>query len=95
MLENEPKKITLSGTIVKEKLLGVSKSAHTSFNLKTKDLTIKLRREGGNPFYDDFFEKYEDKNITVNGFNMGNYFLALEVSEAKNTVAAKVVKKKK
>jgi hypothetical protein len=47
--------------------------------LQTKNGDIKLRREGGNPFYDDFFEKYEGKNISVEGFDMGQYFLVSDI----------------
>jgi len=33
----------------------------------------------GNPFYDDFFEKYEGRNIAVEGFDMGQYFLVSDI----------------
>jgi len=82
MSADEPKKATLTGRVEKKELGGTSKSAHTSFVLHTKNGDIKLRREGGNPFYDDFFETYEGKNISVEGFDMGQYFL---VSDIKST----------
>jgi hypothetical protein len=50
------------------------------FVLQTEQGAIKLRREGGNPFYDDFFEKYEDQEITVEGFDMEQYFLVTDIS---------------
>jgi len=75
MSADDPQITTLTGKVGKKELGGTSKSAHTSFVLQTKDGDIKLRREGGNPFYDDFFEKYEGKNIAVKGFDMGSYFL--------------------
>jgi len=82
MSADDPQKTTLTGRVEKKEVGGTSKSAHTSFVLETKNGDIKLRRDGGNPFYDDFFEKYEGKNISVEGFDMGQYFL---VSEIKST----------
>ena len=82
MSVDDPQKTTLTGTVERKDIGGTSKSAHTGFVLQTKDGDIKLRREGGNPFYDDFFEKYEGKNIVAEGFDMGQYFL---VSDIKTT----------
>jgi hypothetical protein len=82
MSADDPQKTTLTGKVGKKDMGGTSKSAHTSFVLQTKDGDVKLRREGGNPFYDDFFEKYEGRNIAVEGFDMGQYFL---VSDIKTT----------
>ena len=82
MSVDDPQKTTLTGKVEKKQMGGTSKSSHTSFVLQTKDRDIKLRREGGNPFYDDFFEKYEGRNIAVEGFDMGQYFL---VSDIKTT----------
>jgi len=79
MSADDPQKTTLTGKVGKKDMGGTSKSAHTSFVLQTKDGDVKLRREGGNPFYDDFFEKYEGKNIAVEGFDMGQYFLVSDV----------------
>jgi len=63
----------------KKDLGGTSKSAHVGFVLQTKSGDIKIRREGGNPFYDDFFEKYENQNITVEGYDMEQYFLVTDI----------------
>lgn len=82
MSADDPQKTTLTGKVEKKDMGGTSKSAHTSFVLQTKDGDIKLRREGGSPFYDDFFEKYEGQNIVVEGFDMEQYFL---VSDIKTT----------
>ena len=79
MSADDPQKTTLTGKVGKKDMGGTSKSAHTSFVLQTKDGEVKLRREGGNPFYDDFFEKYEGKNIAVEGFDMGQYFLVSDI----------------
>jgi hypothetical protein len=72
-------KSSLAGVVVKDRLGGTSKSAHTGFVLKTKKGQIKLRREGGNPFYDDFFEKYENKPVSVEGYDMDQYFLVTKI----------------
>ncbi len=80
MSADDPQKKTLTGKIEKKDMGGTSKSAHTSFVLQTKDGDVKLRREGGNPFYDDFFEKYEGKDIAVEGFDMGQYFLVTNIN---------------
>jgi len=79
MSADDPQKTTLTGKVGKKDMGGTSKSAHTSFVLQTKEGDVKLRREGGNPFYDDFFEKYEGKNIAVEGFDMGQYFLVSDI----------------
>jgi hypothetical protein len=52
-------KETISGIIIKKKIGGTSKSAHTAFVLKTASEELKLRRVGGNPFYDKYFEDYK------------------------------------
>ena len=75
MCADELNKILLTGTIEKKNLGGTSKSAHVGFVLETEHGPLKLRREGGNPFYDDFFEKYEHQKITVEGYDMEQYFL--------------------
>ena len=82
MSADDPQKTTLTGKVGKKDMGGTSKSAHAGFVLQTKDGAVKLRREGGNPFYDDFFQKYEGKDIAVEGFDMGQYFL---VSDIKTT----------
>jgi hypothetical protein len=82
MSADDPQKKKLTGKVEKKEMGGASKSAHTGFVLQTKDGDVKLRREGGNPFYDDFFERYEGRHIAVEGFDMGQYFL---VSDIKTT----------
>jgi hypothetical protein len=82
MSADDPQKTILTGKVEKKDMGGTSKSAHMGFVLQTKDGDVKLRREGGNPFYDNFFEKYEGRNIAVQGFDMGQYFL---VSDIKTT----------
>jgi hypothetical protein len=50
------------------------------FVLQTEKGAIKLRREGGNPFYDNFFEKYENQEIAVEGYDMEQYFLVTAIN---------------
>jgi len=79
MSADDPQKTKLTGKVEKKEMGGTSKSAHAGFVLQTKDGDIKLRREGGNPFYDDFFEKYKSKKITVEGYDMEQYFLVTDI----------------
>lgn len=80
MSADELNKTSLTGTVQKKRLGGTSKTAHEGFVLQTKSGTVKLRREGGNPFYDEFFEKYEDKKVTVEGYDMDQYFLVTDIA---------------
>lgn len=79
MYGDDIKKISLSGKIVKASLGGTSKSAHKAFVLQSGKKQIKLRRECGNPFYDDFFEKYENTDVQLEGFDMEQYFLVTNI----------------
>ena len=79
MSADELNKIILTGKVEKKNLGGASKSAHLGFVLQTPQGPIKLRREGGNPFYDDFFEKYEDRELCVEGYDMDQYFLVTNI----------------
>jgi hypothetical protein len=60
---------------------GSSAITHLGFVLQTEKGPIKLRREGGNPFYDDFFEMYENQEISVEGYDMGQYFLVTAIDK--------------
>jgi hypothetical protein len=79
MSADELNKMTLTGKVERKALGGTSKSAHVGFVLQTKQGPIKLRREGGNPLYDDFFEKYENREMCVEGYNMESYFLVTDI----------------
>jgi len=79
MCADELNKTILTGKIEKKNLGGTSKSAHLGFVPQTEQGAIKLRREGGNPFYDDFFEKYEYQEISVEGYEMEQYFLVTDI----------------
>jgi len=80
MCADELNKMILTGIIEKKNLGGTSKSAHVGFVLRTEQRTIKLRREGANPFYDNFFEKYENQEISVEGYDMEQYFLVTAIN---------------
>lgn len=83
MSADDQKNITLTGRVAKKKMGGASKSAHTGFVLKQTTGAISLRRDGGNPFYDDYFENFEGKEVTVNGYDMEQYFLVSTIQVAK------------
>jgi hypothetical protein len=73
----------LTGTVRLEQLGGSSKSRHEGFVLKHDKGTVKLRREEGNPFYDDYFKRFEGKTVTVKGYDMESYFLVTSIEEEK------------
>jgi len=79
MYADEGTKKMLTGKVVKTALGGTSKSAHQGFVLQYDDSIIALRRQGGNPFYDDFFEKFEGRNVQVEGYDMDQYFLVSDI----------------
>ena len=79
MSGDDLKKSTIAGTITKKNLGGTSKSAHPGFVLQTAIEMVKLRREGGNPFYDSFFEKYENIEVSLDGYDMEQYFLVTAI----------------
>lgn len=79
MYADEGTKEILTGKVVKTSLGGNSKSAHQGFVLQQTDSSIPLRRQGGNPFYDSFFEKFEGRNVEVEGFDMEQYFLVSDI----------------
>lgn len=78
---------TLNGIIIKKKLGGTSKSSHTGFILKTESEEIKLRRRGGNPFYDEYFEVYENIPVSVVGIRSANTFLITRIQSIKWTLS--------
>jgi hypothetical protein len=82
MSGDDSQKHSLAGTVVKAELGGSSKSAHQGFVLQTNKGQVKLRREGGSPFYDAFFKEYENKNVTVEGYEMEQYFLVTDIQPA-------------
>ncbi|MDB5203153.1 MAG: hypothetical protein JWQ27_2562 [Ferruginibacter sp.] len=80
MSDDEFKNIEVTGKIARAEMGGNSKNAHTGFVLQKKSQAIKLRRDGGNPFYDDYFENFEGKSVTVKGVDMEQYLLVTDIS---------------
>ena len=83
--DKKPKKrsadITLSGKVI-EKLFGKgTKSEHEACYLKTDHEEYKLRRIGGNPFFDPVLQVYLGKNVICRGIIDKKTFLAREIKE--------------
>jgi len=57
----------LIGKIVKKKWAEGSKSEHEAVCIETKTQTLKLRRQGGNPFSDPELEKWVGQEIAAEG----------------------------
>jgi hypothetical protein len=89
MSGNEYKVSKLAGTVRLEHLGGSSKSKHEGFVLKHDKGSIKLRRQEGNPFYDEYFEPFVGKTVTVKGYDMENYFLVTDIEEEKSAKGKK------
>ena len=85
MSGNDDKIKSLTGTVTLEQLGGASKSKHKGFVLTNDKGSTKLRREDGNPFYDDFFEEYEGKKVKVRGYDMDTYFLVTDIEVRKSS----------
>ena len=79
MCADEFNKIVITGKVEKRSLGGTSKSSHLGFVLQTERGPVKLRRDGVNPFYDDFFEKFDGRTITVEGYDMDQYLLVTSI----------------
>lgn len=60
------------GQVVRRTLSGGSKSEHDGLVLVTDDGEYRLRREGGNPFWDDALAPLEGKRIECDGALRGN-----------------------
>jgi hypothetical protein len=79
MFADEGTKKMLTGKVVKTSLGGDSKSAHQGFVLQQENSSVKLRRQGGNPFYDGYFERFEGRDVQVEGYDMEQYFLVSNI----------------
>jgi hypothetical protein len=60
-----PRRFT--GNVVKKQLNPGSKSDHMAVVLESGGASLKLRREGGNPFFDAELEKLVGKTIEARG----------------------------
>jgi hypothetical protein len=59
--------ITLKGKVIKKTFAKGSKSEHEAVYIDTGDKTYKLKRAGGNPFFDQALEDLVGKQITATG----------------------------
>lgn len=79
----EKDKITerYTGKLKREKVLPGSKNEHDAFILETNEGNFRLKRIGGNPYYDDFFETYLNKEVTIDGIKKISYLQVHKIEE--------------
>lgn len=65
----------LRGHVTKKILYSGTKSEHEGFVLVTTDGEFKIRRQGGNPFYDDTIASLEGKEIEGEGILRKGQFI--------------------
>ena len=63
------------GTVAKRLLSAGSKSEHEGLVLITDGGELKLRREGGNPFWDETLAPLEGKKIECEGLLRGDQII--------------------
>lgn len=72
---------TLTGKVITKDFAKGSKSGHKAVYLETKEKTYVLRRENGNPFYDEELHKWIGKQITSTGIIDDYLFIAKDIKE--------------
>jgi len=65
----------LRGRVTKKLLYAGTKSEHEGMALTTLQGEFKLRRKGGNPFWDETLSDLEGKEIEGEGILRGNQFI--------------------
>ena len=65
----------LRGRVTKNLLYAGTKSEHEGITLMTSQGELKLRRKGGNPFWDETLADLEGKEIEGEGIVRGNQFI--------------------
>lgn len=65
----------LRGRVTRKKLYVGTKSEHEGITLMTLQGELKLRRKGGNPFWDETLARLEGKEIEGEGIIRGNQFI--------------------
>jgi len=65
----------IRGHVIKKKLYAGSKSEHEGLVLVTPQGEYKLRRQGGNSFWDEELTPLEGKEIECEGLLRGNQFI--------------------
>jgi hypothetical protein len=73
----------IQGHVVKKKLYTGTKSEHVGLVLVTPDGEYKLRRQGGNPFWDETLAPLEGKEIECEGMLRGTQFVMSSCKEIK------------
>lgn len=67
--------MTFRGTVAKRLLSAGSKSEHEGLVLVTDAGELPLRRQGGNPFWDETLAPLEGKRIECEGLLRGNQII--------------------
>jgi hypothetical protein len=62
----------IRGRVIKKQLYVGTKSEHEGLMLVTSEGEYKLRRRGGNPFWDEALASLEGKEIECEGLLRGN-----------------------
>jgi hypothetical protein len=62
----------IRGRVIKKELYAGTKSEHEGLVLVTAEGEYKLRRQGGNPFWDETLAPLEGKEIECEGLLRGN-----------------------
>ena len=65
----------IRGSVIKKKLYTGTKSEHEGLVLVTPEGEYKLRRQGGNPFWDESLAPLEGKEILCEGLLRGNQLI--------------------
>ena len=65
----------LSGRVTKKLLYSGTKSEHEGFVLLTSEGEFKIRRQGGNPFWDETIASLEGKEIEGEGILRKGQFI--------------------
>ncbi|MES2776257.1 MAG: hypothetical protein V4722_18930 [Bacteroidota bacterium] len=79
MSEND----NFKGMVTKVKVMEGSKSERTTHVLKTTKGDFPLRLKSSNPFYDNYFEKFEGKEVDVEGVKKVSYLQVKNIEETK------------
>jgi hypothetical protein len=66
----------LIGTVIEEKFGKDSKSEHNALYIDTGEKKYRLKRRGGNPFYDEALHNLVGKTISAEG-NLTDYFFEI------------------
>jgi hypothetical protein len=68
-------KMKIQGHVIKKTLYQGTKSEHEGLVLVTPEGEYKLRRQGGNPFWDEELAPLEGKEVSAEGLLRGNQLI--------------------